>query len=98
MLLTGGLQEVKMANEIISAVHEQSLRPLTQALVGALEVALDEVAALRNHEAGPWADALEDMILQSASGLEGKGADADSLQVAQSALRACFRTMRAQLH
>ncbi|MDB5649556.1 MAG: hypothetical protein JWL62_1076 [Hyphomicrobiales bacterium] len=89
-----------MSKEISSAavVSEQSLLPLTQALVGALEIALDEVAALRNHEAGPWADALEAMILQSAAGLAGTGANADSIQVAHSALRACFRTMRAQLH
>ncbi|MBX9739091.1 MAG: hypothetical protein K2X62_03415 [Beijerinckiaceae bacterium] len=87
-----------MAKHIISTAHEQSLRPLTQALVGALEIVLDEVAALRNHEDGPWADALEEMVLRSAAGLGGKGSDADSLQVAQSALRACFRTMRAQLH
>lgn len=87
-----------MAQDIVSTAHEQSLRPLTQALVGALEIVLDEVAALRNNEAGPWADALEEMVLRSAAGLAGKGADADSLQVAHSALRACFRHMRSQLH
>ena len=87
-----------MAQNIVSTANEQSLRPLTQALVGALETALDEIAALRNYEEGPWADALEAMVLKSADGLAGKGADADSLQVAQSALRACFRNMRAQLH
>ncbi len=87
-----------MAQKFMSAASEESLRPLTQALVGALEITLDEIAALRNFEHGPWTDALEDMILQTAAGLAGKGPDADSLQVAQSALRACFRNMRAQLH
>lgn len=83
---------------IVTAVSDQSLRPLTQALVGALEITLEEIAALRNYENGLWADALEEMILQNVAGLAGRGADADSLQVAQSALRACFRNMRAQLH
>jgi hypothetical protein len=87
-----------MAQNLIATVNDQSLRPLTQALVGALEIALDEIAALRNHETGPWVEALEDMMLQNAAGLVGRGPDADSLQVAQSALRACFRNMRAQLH
>jgi hypothetical protein len=87
-----------MGQNPIAGASEQSLRPLTQVLVGALEVALDEIAALRNFENGPWANALEEMILQTAAGLAGRGADADSLQVAQSALRACFRHMRAQLH
>lgn len=87
-----------MAQDLIAKANEQSLRPLTQALVGALEITLEEVAALRNYEKGPWTDALEEMVLQSASGLAGKGADADSLQVAHSALRACFRHLRAQLH
>lgn len=87
-----------MTHKFIATVKDQSLRPLTQALVGALEIALDEIAALRNHERGPWADALEELMLQNAAGLVGRGADADSLQVAQSALRACFRNMRAQLH
>jgi hypothetical protein len=87
-----------MAQNLIATVNDQSLRPLTQALVGALEIALDEIAALRNHEKGPWVEALEDMMLQNAAGLVGRGPDADSLQVAQSALRACFRNMRAQLH
>lgn len=87
-----------MAQKFMATVNDQSLRPLTQALVGALEIALDEIAALRNHEAGPWVDALEEMLLQNAAGLAGRGADADSLQVAQSALRACLRNMRAQLH
>jgi hypothetical protein len=87
-----------MAQKFIASVNDQSLRPLTQTLVGALELALEEIAALRNYEKGPWADALEEMILQNAAGLVGRGADADSLQVAQSALRACFRSMRAQLH
>lgn len=86
-----------MAQKFIATVNDQSLRPLTQALVGALEISLDEIAALRNHENGPWADALEEMVLQNAAGLVGRGPDADSLQVAQSALRACFRNMRAQL-
>jgi hypothetical protein len=87
-----------MSQKFIATVNDQSLRPLTQALVGALEIALDEIAALRNHEKGPWVDALEEMLLQNAAGLAGRGADADSLQVAQSALRACLRNMRAQLH
>jgi len=87
-----------MAQKFIASVNDQSLRPLTQTLVGALELALEEIAALRNYEKGPWADALEEMILQNAAGLVGRGSDADSLQVAQSALRACFRSMRAQLH
>jgi hypothetical protein len=87
-----------MAQKFIASVNDQSLRPLTQTLVGALELALEEIAALRNYEKGPWADALEELILQNAAGLVGRGADADSLQVAQSALRACFRSMRAQLH
>lgn len=87
-----------MAQKFIATVNDQSLRPLTQTLVGALELTLEEIAALRNYEDGPWADALEDLILQNAAGLVGRGADADSLQVAQSALRACFRNMRAQLH
>lgn len=87
-----------MAQKLVASISEQSLRPLTQTLVGALEIALDEIAALRNYENGPWAEALEEMILQNAAGLVGKGSDADSLQVAQSALRACFRNMRAQLH
>jgi hypothetical protein len=87
-----------MAQKFIASVNDQSLRPLTQTLVGALELALEEIAALRNYEKGPWADALEELILQNAAGFVGRGADADSLQVAQSALRACFRSMRAQLH
>lgn len=87
-----------MAQKFIATVNDQSLRPLTQTLVGALELALEEIAALRNYENGPWADALEELILQNAAGLVGRGADADSLQVAQSALRACFRNMRSQLH
>ena len=87
-----------LMGHFVSSLSEQSLRPLTQALVGALEVTLEEIAALRNYENGPWADALEDMVLQTAAGLFGRGPDADSLQVAQSALRACFRNMRAQLH
>lgn len=87
-----------MDQKFMATINDQSLRPLTQTLVGALEIALDEIVALRNFESGPWTDALEEMILKNAAGLVGRGADADSLQVAQSALRACFRNMRAQLH
>lgn len=86
-----------MSEDVAAFVSEQSLQPLTQALVGALEITLDEIAALRNYEAGPWVDALEDMILQNAVGLVGKGDTANSIQVAQSAFRACFRNMRGQL-
>jgi hypothetical protein len=85
-----------MAHKILATVNDQSLRPLTQALVGALEITLDEIAALRNFEQGPWIGALEERVLQTAAGLVGRGSDADSLQIAQSALRACFRNLRSQ--
>jgi hypothetical protein len=87
-----------MPHKIVAAADQVSLKPVTQALVGALEVALDEIAALRNHELGPWVDALEELIMRSTSGLSGNGPDANGLQVAQSALRACFVQLRGQLH
>jgi hypothetical protein len=87
-----------MAQRIIASAEQQSLRPLTQALVGALEVLLDEVAALRNFENGSWVLALEERVLASTVGLKGTGVDAQALQVAQSALRACFHTLRSHLH
>jgi hypothetical protein len=86
-----------MAQRIIANAGQQSLRPLTQALVGALEVLLDEVAALRNYENGPWVDALEERVLASTAGLNGTGVDAQALQVAHSALRACFHAQRSYL-
>jgi hypothetical protein len=39
-----------MGQKFVTSVSEQSLRPLTQALVGALEVTLKEIAALHNYE------------------------------------------------
>ncbi|MDB5652282.1 MAG: hypothetical protein JWL62_3802 [Hyphomicrobiales bacterium] len=87
-----------MAYQIVAAADQASLKPITQALVGALEIALDEIAALRNFEAGACVDALEELMMQSAAGLKGSGPEADGLQVAHSAMRACLREMRAQLH
>lgn len=87
-----------MAQRIIAGAEQQSLRPLTQALVGALEVLLDEVAALRSFENGSWVLALEGRVLASTVGLKGTGVDAQALQVAQSALRAYFHTPRSHLH
>jgi hypothetical protein len=87
-----------MPRRIIAATPQESLRPLTQALVATIETLMDEIAALRNHESGPWVLALEDRVMKAALDLDGRGAEADSVQVAQSALRACMRELRAQLH
>ncbi|MDB5594174.1 MAG: hypothetical protein JWM36_1135 [Hyphomicrobiales bacterium] len=87
-----------MPEKIIAAAPEQSLRPLTQLLVGSLEVAFEEVAALRNHENGPWVYAFEERVIASTVGLGGNGGeDANAVQVGISALRACFRQLRAHL-
>jgi hypothetical protein len=87
-----------MPEKIIAAAPDHSLRPLTQVLVGAPEVAFEEIAALRNHEQGPWLYAFEERVIESTRGLEGlRGENADSVQVGISALRACFRHLRAQL-
>ncbi|MDB5596309.1 MAG: hypothetical protein JWM36_3270 [Hyphomicrobiales bacterium] len=87
-----------MPENIVAAAPEQSLRPLTQLLVGSLEVAFEEVAALRNHENGPWVYDFEERIIASTVGLGGKGGDdANAVQVGISALRACFRHLRSQL-
>lgn len=84
-----------MAHEIVAAADQASLRPITQALIGALEVALDQIAAFRNYEAGAWVEALEELVMQSTAGLKGLGPEADGLQVAHSAIRACFRDAHA---
>ncbi|MDB5596932.1 MAG: hypothetical protein JWM36_3893 [Hyphomicrobiales bacterium] len=86
-----------MPEKIVAAAPEQSLRPLAQLLVGSLEVAFEKVAALRNHENGPWVYDFEQRVIASTFGLAGKGDDADAVQVGISALRACFRHLRSQL-
>jgi hypothetical protein len=87
-----------MARSIVAVAPQESFRPLTQTLVAAIEILMDEIAALRGAESGPWVLALEERVMTTALELHGRGADGDSAQIAQSALRSCFRDLRAQLH
>lgn len=87
-----------MARRNVATEKHESFRPLTQILVGAIEVMLDEIAALRGLQAGPWILALEERVAAVAEGLETRGLEANATQVAQSALRECFREMRSQLY
>src|SRR4051794_18559427 len=86
-----------MARNLLASEDQESLRPLTQALVGTIEILLDEIAALRNYDAGPWAQALEERVMSSFVDLKYLPSDAQGTQVAQSALRACFRDLRTLL-
>lgn len=87
-----------MARSIVAVAPQESFRPLTQSLVAAIEILMDEIAALRGAESGPWVSALEARVMATAHDLQGRGIDRDSAQIAQSALRSCFRDLRAQLH
>jgi hypothetical protein len=87
-----------MARSIVAVGRQESFRPLTQTLVAAIEILMDEIAALRGAESGPWVLALEERVMATAADLNGHGADRDSAQIAQSALRTCFKDLRAQLH
>jgi hypothetical protein len=87
-----------MARRMVAVAPQESFRPLTQALVAAIEILMDEIAALRGAEGGPWVTALEERVMATALELQVRGADRDSAQIAQSALRSCFRDLRGQLH
>jgi hypothetical protein len=80
-----------MPQKIIAAAPDHSLRPLTQILVGALEVALEEILVLRGGETGPWVADLEQLMLDRARDLSGEGVDANAVQVAVSAVRHTVR-------
>lgn len=82
-----------MPHRTISAAPDHSLRPLTQALVGALEVAVEEIFLLRGSEAGPWIDDLEELMLSRAKGMSVTGVDSNAVQVAESAIRATVRAV-----
>lgn len=81
-----------MPGRVIAAAPDHSLRPLTQVLVGALEVALEEILLLRGSEVGPWVDDLEQLLLSRAQDLRVSGVDANAVQVAESAIRATVRS------
>jgi hypothetical protein len=87
-------EERRMPSKIIAAAPDHSLRPLTQVLVGALEVAMEEIFLLRGSETGPWMDALEELMLSRARDLEVSGVDANAVQVAESAIRATVRAFK----
>jgi hypothetical protein len=82
-----------MPRKIIAAAPDHSLRPLTQILVGALEIALEEILILRGGEAGPWVDDLEQLMTERARGLAAEGVDANAVQVAVSAIRQTVRSI-----
>lgn len=87
-----------MARSIFAVEPQESFRPLTQALVATIEILMEEIVALRGTESGPWVLALEERVMATALELQVRAADRESAQIAQSALRACFRDLRAQLH
>jgi hypothetical protein len=80
-----------MPQKIIAAAPDHSLRPLTQILVGALEIALAEILMLRGGEGGPWIDDLEKLMLDRTQDFTGEGVDANAIQVAVSAVRETVR-------
>lgn len=80
--------------KVVSSAPDQSLRPLTQVLVGALDVALEKVFLLRSGEAGRWVKELEQLMLGRARDLKSAGVDTNAVQVAESAIRATVRSVR----
>ena len=65
-----------MANRVFGAEPQESFRPMTQTLVAAIEILLDEIAALRGCENGPWVAALEQRVTANAVCLNRRGAEA----------------------
>jgi hypothetical protein len=86
-----------MRTTIIASAPDHSLRPITQILVGALEVALEEIFLLRGGEPGPWLDDLERQMIARVGTIDVTGVDANAAQVAESAIRATIRATSSRL-